>query len=163
MNQRQHIVNYLNWTRSISIMLLKDWPQDKLAHQIQPTDNHPIWVMGHLASTDAWIGSEYGIKGTDVPESYKALFGSGTKPTMNASAYPSAADVRATFDHTHAAVLAWFEATPEAVLDASIKEKTGGFADDGWDAMLKLAWHEGLHFGQVATIRKGMGLPPVMG
>lgn len=163
MNHRQHVVSYLKWVRAISISLLKEWPQDKFAHQIQPTDNHPIWVMGHLASTDAWVASMYGIKGAEVPDTYKAMFGPGSKPTTDKNAYPPASDVRATFERTHEALLAWLESAPEAELDASIKEKTGGFADDGWDAMLKLAWHEGLHFGQVATIRKGLGLPPVMG
>ncbi|MEK6703995.1 MAG: DinB family protein [Planctomycetota bacterium] len=162
MQHRQHVVSYLKWVRAISVSLLKDWPQDKFAHQLQPTDNHPIWVMGHLASTDTWIGGLYGIKGTEVPESYSKLFGPGSKPSEK-DAYPSASDVRATFERTRGALLAWLEEAPETVLDASIKEKTGGFADDGWDAMLKLAWHEGLHFGQVATIRKGLGLPPVMG
>lgn len=163
MRNRQQIINFLNWVRGTSISLLKDWPADKFCHQIQPSDNHPVWVMGHLASTDAWIGKEFGIPGTGVPETYAKLFGGGSKPTSNAADYPPAAEVRKSFDQTRAAMLAWLEKAPDAVLNASIKEKTGGFADDGWDAVLKLAWHEGLHFGQVATIRKGMGLPPVMG
>lgn len=162
MNTREHAASLCTFVRSVSGMILKDWPEDKHAFQLSQYDNHPLWVMGHLASTDAWLG---GVMGADikVPDSFSKLFGMGSKPAGNAKDYPSFASVRATFDETHTKLLAWLAAASEADLGMQLKDKTGGFTTDPVDAVLKGAWHEGWHFGQVSTLRRALGLPPVIG
>ena len=57
MNPRQHAVALLEFTRKISNDILNGITDDKLTHQPSPTDNHALWVMGHLAATDAWMAS----------------------------------------------------------------------------------------------------------
>lgn len=162
MNPRQHVSAFLRWTRSVSEQLLKDFPADKGTHQCSPTDNHAVWVVAHLAMTDHWIASTVGAAGTTKPEGWDALFGMGSKPTNEPAKYPSLAAVRKVFDAHRAVVLNWLESAPDAALAVSLKEKTGGFATDPIDACYKVGWHEGWHFGQVATIRKGLGLPNIM-
>ncbi|MBL8763269.1 MAG: DinB family protein [Phycisphaerae bacterium] len=163
MHTRELTLSYMRWVRTITEGTLKDWPADKFCFQRTPEDNHALWVMAHLAMTDAWIAGEVGAPGASTPESWQALFGMGSKPGSDAKAYPSAAEVRKSMDANRAAVLKWLETAPEAALAVSLKEKTGGFANDVIDAFLKLAWHEGWHVGQVATLRKALGLPKVMG
>lgn len=162
-NPRQYAIDLVTFVRSLSESFIKDWPEGKWTYQPSPTDNHPLWVMGHIASTDAWLGGVLSIPGTEVPETYQALFGHGSKPQPMPSAYPAPLDVRAVFARTHAAKMRWLESASDAQLGIDLREKTGKFASDGLDAFLKMAWHEGWHFGQVANVRKALGLPLIMG
>ncbi len=162
MNAREHADSLLRFTRTISDMILKDWPQDKYTFQNTPNDNHVLWVLGHIACTDVWIGSQVGAD-IKVPESFSKLFGGGAKPTPSAKDYPAFAEIRSTFDQNRAKLLAWFASATEPQLSVSLKEKSGGFANDPIDAILKSAWHEGWHFGQLATLRQSLGLPNVLG
>jgi hypothetical protein len=159
---RQHAINVLKFARSVSMSLLKDYPEDKYAWQGTPQDNHPLWVLGHLSLTDHWIAGAVGATGTVAPAGWDKLFGQGSKPVPETKHYPPLAELKRLFDANRAAVLNWLEAAPEKDLAIPLKEKTGGFALDPIDAALKVAWHEGWHFGQVATCRKSLGLPPVL-
>lgn len=163
MSTKQHVTSLLTWVRSMSESMIKDMSESAMLHQNCPTDNHALWTLGHLAATEAWMAGVIGISGVSVPETYAKLFGSGSKPVCDAKAYPKLAEVKKLFDSNHAAILKWLESAPDSALSASLKDKTGGFADDAIDGMMKLAWHEGWHFGQVASARKALGLKPVMG
>lgn len=162
MSQDRHaVIAYLQWVRSISDLTLKDFPADKYTFQTGPQDNHALWVLGHLAGGDCWLGSLVGAPGMpDIPDG-QALFGMGSKPVPDASKYPPLEIVRKAYDQARDALIRWLEtASPEA-LAADLKEKTGGFATDPLDGAMKMAWHEGWHLGQVATLRKALGLKPV--
>ncbi len=163
MSPKQHAASLLTWVRTTSESMLKDMPESAMTKQSCPTDNHPLWVLGHIASTDVWIASVVGAPGITAPDSYNGLFGGGSKPVADANHYPKLAEVKKLFDSNRAALLKWFESAPDSALAVSLKEKTGGFANDPIDAMFKIAWHEGWHFGQVASARKALGLKPVMG
>lgn len=163
MTPRQQASSLLKFVRKISSDILKDYPEDKYAYQRTAADNHPIWVMGHLGATDFWVGGVLDVPGIKSPEGWDKLFGGGSKPTSNLKQYPPIAEIRAVFEGNRAALLNWLEGAPDSALQTSLKEKTGGFALDGLDGLHKIAWHEGWHFGQVATLRKDLGLPPVMG
>ena len=163
MTPRQHANAVLKFTRKISSDILKDYPEAKFTWQNSPADNHPAWVLGHLAMTDAWIAGAVGAKGASVPDGWDKLFGQGSKPVNDPKKYPPVAELKKAFDANRAAVLNWFEAASDKDLAMPLGEKTGGFMTDPVDGMFKLAWHEGWHMGQVATLRKGLGLPPVMG
>lgn len=163
MTPRQHAVSLLQFVRKCSTDIMKDFPPNKATFQASPTDNHLAWVLGHLASTESWLGSKMSIPGTGVPESYGKLFGGGSKPLPDLKAYPSLAELRKVFDGGRAATIKWLETAPDSALVTSLKETTGGFANDPIDAAFKLAWHEGWHFGQVANCRKAIGLPNAMG
>jgi hypothetical protein len=160
---RQHANSVLKFARKISMDFIKDYPENKFTWQATPVDNHPLWVLGHLALTDTWIAGVVGAKGVTAPEGWDKLFGQGSKPVSDPKKYPSVAEVKKLFDANRAAVLNWFEAASDKDLATNLTEKTGGFCSDPVDAMFKIAWHEGWHMGQVATLRKGLGLPAVMG
>jgi hypothetical protein len=153
----------LQFARHVSNDMIKGFPEDKRTFQACPTDNHLTWVLGHVASTEAWLGRTMNIPGTAVPETYGKLFGGGSKPLPDPKAYPTLAEIRKVFDEGRAATIKWLQSAPDAALAVSLKDATGGFANDPVDAALKMAWHEGWHFGQVANCRKALGLPNAMG
>lgn len=158
---RELAVSQLEFARSVSQMILNGFGEEQLCHQRSACDNHPLWVMGHIACTDVWMAGVMGAPGVTVPEAYSKLFGMGSKPCSNPKEYPPAAEVRKYFDDTRAALLAWYRAATPEQLALPLKEKTGGFAENPIDAAFKNAWHEGWHFGQAATVRKDLGLPSV--
>lgn len=161
MTPRQHALALLEFVRTQSNKAINDIPENRLTFQPSPTDNHALWVMGHLAATDAWVAGVLGVAGVNVPESIQKAFGMGSKPGPTGN--PPAAEVRRAFDQSRAAIVAWLTSAPDAALETDLTEKTGGFASDAIDVMHKLAWHEGWHMGQVANVRKALGLPALFG
>lgn len=159
MTPREHAIALFEFTRWYTSNLLNGIHEDRYTFQPSPTDNHILWVLGHLAGTDAWIAGVVGAE-VNVPQSIRDAFGMGTKPTTTGN--PSIHEVKQAFESSRAALLAWLRAAPDSALAMDLSEKTGGFATDPLDAMLKIAWHEGFHGGQIANIRKALGLPPTM-
>jgi len=160
---KQHAIAMLKFTRSTGLQMLNGFPEAKYTWQSCPTDNHVLWVLGHLAATDAWMAGVVGAKGASAPESWQAIFGMGSKPVGDAKKYPPLAEVKKAFEENRAAILNWLEGARDADLAQSLQEKTGGFASDPIDAALKLGWHDGWHFGQIASLRKALGFPSVTG
>lgn len=160
---QKHATDVLAFARSLSDSLFKDFPEGNWTHQPSPTDNHALWVLGHLAITDAWYCGVVGASGATMPDGYDAMFGMGSKPVSDSSKYPKPAEVRKLFETNRAALAAWLQSASAAALDQPLKEKTGGFMADAVDGAFKLAWHEGWHAGQLASVRKALGLPRVMG
>lgn len=161
MSANERTIQTMEWIRARTHDLLKDIPADKHTYQPSITDNHVIWTLGHLALTDEWLHSmlDPSFKST-LPESYKTLF-YGSKCEGDPKTYPTYAEVKKHFDATHDAFIKAAKAATDQTLNASLKEKSGGFADDGFDALNKGMWHEGWHCGQIAGIRKALGLKPV--
>lgn len=160
---RQHAVNVLKFARQVSSDFLSGIPEDKLTYQSCPTDNHPLWVMGHLASTDAWFAGIVGVKGARFPEEWQKLFGMGSTPSSDRSIYPPLAEVREVFDKNRQLLIEWLEGATDAQLAMPLSKETHGFALDPIDFLIKGAWHEGWHMGQVASVRKALGLPKIVG
>jgi hypothetical protein len=159
---RQHTLHLLKFVRETSSAFLSGIPDDKLTHQSCPTDNHPLWVMGHIVTCDEWFGSILGIRGTEAPRSWDAIFGTRSTPTSDRSIYPPLHEVRERFDTSRQLIIEWLEAAAEDQLAVPLTEPTHGFASGPIDLLLKAAWHEGWHMGQVASARKALNLPRII-
>jgi hypothetical protein len=70
-------------------------------------------------------------------------------------------EVRKNFDVTHDSLMKSVKASNEQTLSKSLKEQSGGFAEDGYDALFKGVWHEGWHSGQIAGLRKSLKLKSI--
>jgi DinB superfamily len=159
---KDRALEMLEWSRARTHDLLKDFPADKACHLPSPSDNHIMWVLGHIALTDEWMNGmlDPAFKSA-LPESYNQLFGYKTKCNSVAKNYPSLDEVKTHFDNARTALLKAARAADEETLNAPLGEKGGGFATDCIDALIKAAWHEGWHGGQIAGVRKALGLKPV--
>lgn len=157
---RDQAVSFLEFSRWYSHGLLKGIPDDMYTFQPSKTDNHVAWVLGHLAGTEAWMAGvlkagDFGVP-KDIAEAY------GMKSTPSPAVKHTPAQLRDAFEKSHAAFIAWYKNADEAALSQDLSAATGGFATDPIDAAHKIAWHEGYHFGQVANVRKALGLEPFM-
>jgi hypothetical protein len=72
--------------------LSADLDDARLTEQPAPGMNHPAWILGHLA-----LCTDYGamMLGDEMrcPEAWHKLFGPGSTPTTDRSAYPSKAEL----------------------------------------------------------------------
>ncbi len=157
-------MSYVRFVRDISEKMLKDFPEREAGLRIHPTHVPAVWIVGHIAATDGWFGSVIGVQGLAVPERYNALFAGGkSNPVPDSKDFPPMSEVVGVFRGARAAMLKWYEGATPAALAVDLREKSGGFLENPLDALLKTGWHEGWHFGQLASIRKALGLPSVLG
>lgn len=154
---RDRCVELLTFSRKTLNKYIDTVPADKATAQGPACPNHALWTFGHLAATAAWGLSTIGGPKNAVPESYDKLFGMGSTPTADASAYPSLAEVKKAYEDTHAKLLAAARGMTDAQLKTPVE--AGGFATDRADLLFKLAWHEAWHLGQIADLRRALGLP----
>jgi DinB superfamily len=153
----------LAFSRQSLLTLAEDFPKDKLTHQPFPGANHALWLMGHLANADDFFMAELGKKPMPQFEKTKALFFMGSKPTPNVKDYPPIEEIRSYLSSAREGLVSWFKSMPPTQLAAPLPEDWKPFAPTYGALMFSIAWHEGLHTGQLTTLRKSLGLSPKFG
>jgi hypothetical protein len=153
---RDHAVNLLKFARATMNKYLGAIPEDKITAQPNGLANHALWTYGHLATTCSWGLSVIAGPGAAVPEGYEKLFGMDSTPTADASQYPPLAEVKKYYDELHERLVIALHGMTDADLEAPIEAM--GFAKTKGDLATKLAWHEGWHLGQVADLRRVLGI-----
>jgi hypothetical protein len=138
--------------------MLGDFPAERYTAQLPGAPNHALWTIGHLATGYVWFGGAAGVAMPALPGSYNELFGYGSKPVGDAMHYPAMAEVRGYCDKAFDALVDGVKRLTDAELAAPPAVDTGGFAKDRLDAVEKAAWHEGWHAGQIAMLRRALGL-----
>jgi len=127
-----------------------------------PTPNggcHPLWVLGHLAVVEGSIPEVLFGQKNPVAE-WQKLFGKGSEPVGNASAYPSFAEVRAKYLELRERNLKLLDSLSEADLDkptaAPVKGLEQEFSTFG-RSFLTLAMHQTMHRGNVTDALRAAG------
>lgn len=143
--------------------LLEDVPEDKLSHQPVKHGNHALWIVGHIANTDTFFATSLGKREPKTPPEFAGLFGMGSKPTPDAGAYPPLAVLKDALHAARADLLDWFAAMSDEELFSPLPDDYKHFAPHYAGLMPSLAWHEGLHTGQLTVIRRSLGLAPKYG
>lgn len=126
--------------------------------------NHPLWLMGHLAFSNAGLTSM--ISGRENPlQSWESLFGGGTTPEHDAQAYPGYADVLREWEKVHHGTLQVLDEVGDSRLDEAPRavweplRNDPDFSSNG-RLFLFLAMHEMSHRGQLADVRRKLGRKP---
>src|SRR5688572_13592990 len=126
--------------------------------------NHALWSLGHLAVIEGGIPNI--LLGEPNPvEHWWPLFGTGTQPKADASAYPSFDEVLRTFRDLRAKNLKLLDQIGDAGLDRKPKNVPPGFEDamtTCGQTLLLIALHNMVHYGQIADARRVAGLKPLM-
>ena len=159
---RDHLLWVLGWARQCLHDVIKDWPEDRVTFQATAADNHLLWTLGHMAVSDEWILAMLSGKPNPLPESYGKLFGYGSTVSASADAYPQLFEINRHFEESRSHLLEWLEEADDAKLGQKF-EGGEGFAETALEAIQKEAWHEGWHTGQLATLRRALGLKPAFG
>ena len=162
MDAKTGAIAALRMSRGILNQLIADFPADKAAFQPAPTDNHLLWMLGHMPYGYVYFASILGGTVTEPPESWKPLFSAGSKPEPDAKKYPSVAEMKKVFDSTFEEFMAIVEKMSAEDLGKA-PAIPAAWLPDRLAALHAVVWHEGWHGGQLANVRKALGLPKIMG
>lgn len=146
-------------------MLLADMKAEPLTCPTPRGGNHPLWILGHLAHSEAGMVAEF-IQGEPNPlAKWDALFGMGSQPAGDAKAYPSWEELTSAYDHTRGRTLKLLDSLTDADLDKSTRapEHLQALFGTVGRVLCMLGQHASFHAGQVADARRSVGRKPVLG
>ena len=136
-------------------------PEEHWFAQAGDGTNHTMWITGHLAFAYGVFIEGMGGK-SGLGDCCAGLFGMGTEPLTDPSAYPPVAEVRAEFDRTAELFKTTCKGLSGDDLAAEFVEVFRESCPTRAHAPLIASFHDGLHGGQLATIRKSLGMTPTM-
>lgn len=159
---KRAIVENVRWVHATMDKLIDTYPADKALYQVAGTDNHLMWTIGHLATSYSWFASLLDGRSAALPAEYNALFGYQSKPTGNAAVYPSLEEVKSQYRVAYARFSEAMESLSAEDLARPPATESHGFAATRLDVLIRTAWHDGWHSGQLSSLRRALGLPPMM-
>jgi hypothetical protein len=141
---------------------IEGFSADELVKQPGGVKNHAIWNMGHIALTMDGVLGLLGHQKT-LDEKWKTLFGGGSQPVADASAYPSAAELKEKMITLHAkASEAFLNAPSELLRSQNPNERFRAMAPTlGGMVVFLMSAHLGEHVGQISAWRRAMGKDPI--
>lgn len=151
----------LDFSRLMLSRLLDGTPEEHWFHIPTPDGNHAAWIAGHVAwEDDDCLKQLQPTRGSKLPASWHAIFGTGSQPVSDADAYPAIPDLREQLTTLRDEFKQFFASAPDQI-DAPIPSELHGFAKDRAALMHAVACHEMVHVGQLTVIRKSLQLGPV--
>ena len=153
----------LAFARKATLGLLEDIPDDKLRFRPGGAGNHATWITGHLAWTDDHFLSKLGDRESKCTGEWDALFGKGSRVLDQAEKYPPFTELREALSERRETLVSWFLSMSGERLAAALPEDWQVFAKSYGVLINTIAWHEGMHAGQLTVIRRELGLGPKFG
>jgi uncharacterized damage-inducible protein DinB len=167
MELRDHARHLLQFSRKFTEGLLCSFktPEDWV-FQIHPKVNHAMWITGHLGLVDNSFICRFRSDRGQKPEGWDRMFGFGSQPQPAAAAYPSAEEVLAYFRERRQALLAVLDEMSLEELQAPAppageRSPIAGAPSIG-HGFIFVAYHEGLHSGQLTVAHRALGHAPVI-
>jgi len=158
---RDQILTAYDWTQTQLQKVFDAIPREQYLHQPFPGANHAMWTMGHLATVDQFFLKSVAGRDAGLFERYSTIFFAKSTPSPNAETYPPIDAVREYFDSSRKAFRTWIESLDDERLAAPLPAEQQRFAQNLAGLLLRLLWHEGMHYGQLTVLRKSLGLTPV--
>jgi DinB superfamily len=152
----------LQMTDESTAKLVADMRDESMTRPTPGGGNHALWVVGHLAVIEGMI--PHTVFGEPHPvQHWWPLFGTGSKPTDDASSYPAFDEVLKTYRDLRAKNLARLDEIGEAGLEQAPKVIPPGFEDrmrTVGRTLHLIALHQMFHLGQIADARRAAGKEP---
>jgi uncharacterized damage-inducible protein DinB len=148
----------LAFARRYTLGLLADLPAERMCHQPFPGANHVLWTLGHLAWSDDFFLNRVGGRSSGLPVGWEKSFGMGSQAVPEAAAYPAVTLVRNALNARREALLNWLRSLSDAQLGSPLPADLARFGPNVAALAATIAWHEGFHAGQIAAVRKSLGL-----
>ena len=139
-----------------------DLTADEFRHQPVPGANSAAWVVGHLAVTLRKTAERLGA--TDLPAVEPGLvekLATTKKPAGEQSDLGDPVALLKVFDVCLDKVIAAVRSIPAETL-AGPPSLPGPFATNYAEGLLFGALHIAMHSGQLSTVRRSLGKPPVV-
>jgi uncharacterized damage-inducible protein DinB len=163
MNFKDRLICRLTRSRDFSEKLLADFKSpEEWTHQVHPNSNHALWFAGHLGEVDNFAVRVIAPEKAKEPAHYHELFGMGSQPSNNPANYPPVDEVVNYMRERRQTLIAAAENLPESDLDKPMPKGAPAFLSDFASLLEMLAWHEGMHAGQLTVVRRALGHEPLM-
>lgn len=134
-------------------------PEDYL-HRPTPKANCAAWIVGHLTLSERNVLRRLGAPLPELPEGFEHRF-SRDEGCPQASEFGDVTRLMPQFDeHRRRLIEAVKAATPEQ-LDRPLDKPHPMFKTVG-EMLTFMALHGTMHAGQVSTIRRSLGRPPII-
>ena len=153
------------FARNYTTQLVESVPMDRWFECPGEYPSHLAWQVGHLAM------AQYGltimrIRGREpededlISKGFIRKFKKGSVPIADATEYPTAETIRATFDAVHQASLEAMAGYGEVDLTESLPAPTAVYSNK-LGSLFMCSAHEMIHAGQIGTLRRMLGLEPI--
>lgn len=162
MNHVERHIHSLRTARRMTLGLLRQIEGSQWLFQIVPRGQHALWIAGHLAVADDWGLRSVGVERRFLEE-FEGVFGGSAPITGDAGAYPEVSEVLRCMEEAHARFIGALASVTEADLARESAGAISAYAPDLGTLLSAHVWHEGFHTGQLALIRRGLGLPVCFG
>lgn len=164
MDSLESALAQLRAARTYTLELVRTIERDAWFRQPSEGVTHVAWQVGHLAIAEYSLALRR-IRGrqpeddTLIPESYAPLFGKGSEPVADASAYPPPDEILEVLSRVHAQVLRELEGAVQADLDVPVGPPEHPMFTTRLGALFWCGQHEFIHIGQLALLRRLFGSP----
>jgi hypothetical protein len=142
--------------------LTKDLSPENYFEQPIAGMNHPGWILGHLTFV-----AQFGVTLCEgegwLDEVWNEKFGVGSKPSNDASQYPSSQELFASYEDGHARLTHAAQSLNKTFLDkpTEIEALRPMFPTQGLLLAHILTSHEATHLGQLSAWRRAMALDSI--
>ena len=166
MDLKAHAFSSLNLARRITNSFLEDFrTKSEWLAQSHPGTNHALWITGHLALADNMFASKFRPEVCHKPDDWEKLFWFGSTVTGEFVRYPEPDAVKQYFDERREVLLSVLRDLSQKELSqpappAEVRSPIAGAPNIG-QAFFFIAYHEGMHSGQLSVIRRGLGHVPL--
>lgn len=172
MTRSQTLAGVLRESHTLLVRYLEGFDASNCLATAPALPNHVTWTLGHLALTlyrTAWK-----IDSVEPPQSVfvegpvgdSLRFGTesvafGSRPKADASIYPPFDRCRQIFDDSVDRVCWAFGNAADADLDRPVA--WGKVMVPAWSMAARMAFHNGTHCGQIADLRRALGMKSIFG
>jgi len=165
MNAIQLIRSQLEVSKNMTAGLLADMLDAPMTAPTPNGGNHPTWVAGHLACSEAGLIDHILLGNTNPLDDWKPLFGAGSEPTADAESYPPMSELLAKWDEVRVHTLDVLDSLCDADLEklsANPPEGREDFMGTYGKVLSLVAMHPLMHRGQVSDSRRAIGREKLM-
>ncbi len=157
-------IEQITFARNYTKRFLAQTPTDKW-FDMPAGVTHIVWQIGHLAMAEYRLGMVRlrGEKPDDanlISQEFLNAFGKGSFPTDDRGFYPSLQEIQITFDRVHERLLEELSDLPESDMDSEILAPHP-LVKTKWESLMWCANHEMIHAGQIALLRRQLGMEPL--
>ncbi len=166
MDLKAHAYSSLNLARRQTLKMLEDFhSRSDWLFQTHPQANHALWITGHLGLADNAFASKFRPAVENHPDNWKELFWFGSVVTSDSARYPPSDEVFDYFNQRRTVLIqVLHDLSPQELMEpappAGSQSPIAGAPNIG-QAFFFIAYHEGLHSGQLSIARRGLGNPPM--
>lgn len=164
MKTTEFIKMAIETSKMFTLGLIDDMKDAPLTQPMAKGGNHPIWILGHIAYSEANLVNHV-ILGDENPLiEWKELFGQGSEPVTDADAYPSLDELMKKYETVRAQTLKVLAGLSDDDLDKPSKNCPPGqenFFGTVGQVFMIVALHPTMHYGQVADARRSLGREPM--